>query len=183
MRRDERVGKIELDEAQIQQILIQLKKEILNPNTEEKARSIHMIYGNLSRLLQSTQNIESKIFKLATMVLQNLFTSEISDKLIYYSDVLVIYSNYNTKLPKDITEWIFSIDENDRYKSQIIIVFLRRNLLHVANFDAKYTQVLAEMKSDFIVPLNCIITILKTLVIEERIFTIFTFSQIVEKIK
>jgi len=179
----ERGGKMELDESQISAILLQLKKEINNPNTEEKARAIHMIYGNLSRLLQSTQNIESKIFGLAQMVLKNLFNSEINDKLIYYSDVLVIYSNYNTKLPKDITEWIFSIDENERYKSQIIIVFLRRNLLHVADFDAKYAQVLGEMKPDFIYPLNCIIQILKTLVIEERIFTIFTFKKIIEKIK
>ena len=183
LRRDERVGKMELDEAQIHQILVQLKKEISNQNTEEKARAIHMIYGNLSRLLQSTQNIESKIFNLAKMVLQNLFTSEINDKLIYYSDVLVIYSNYNTKLPKDITEWIFSIDENDRYKSQIIIVFLRRNLLHVADFDTKYAEVLDSMKPEVILPLNCIITILKTLVIEERIFTIFTFKKIIEQIK
>jgi len=128
LNRTERGGKMELDENQISTILLQLKKEINNPNTEEKARAIHMIYGNLSRLLQSTQNIESKIFGLAQMVLKSLFTTEINDKLIYYSDVLVIYSNYNTKLPKDITQWIFDIDEQERYKSQIIIVFLRRNL-------------------------------------------------------
>ena len=117
------------------------------------------------------------------MVLKPLFNSEITDKLIYYSDVLVIYSNYNPKLPKDITEWIFSIDENERYKFQIIIVFLRRNLLHVSDFDTKYASILENLKPEFILPLNCIIQILKTLVIEERIFTIFTFKKIVEKIK
>lgn len=116
LRGSDRGGKLELDEAKISSILIQLEKEINNPNSEEKARAIHMIYGNLSRLLQSTQSIESKIFALAQMVLKPLFVSEITDKLIYYSDVLVIYSNYNPKLPKDITDWIFSIDEQERYR-------------------------------------------------------------------
>ena len=62
LRSSDRSGKFELDENKISAILVQLENEINNPNTEEKARAIHMIYGNLSRLLQSTQHIESKIF-------------------------------------------------------------------------------------------------------------------------
>jgi len=104
------------------------------------------------------------------------------EKLRYYSDVLVIYSNYNALLPKDITYWIFKVFNGNRYIHQIYIVFLRRNLIHLLDFDTFYAEALGEVRQNFMYPLNCIVQVLKNLVIEERIFTIYTFRGIVEKI-
>jgi len=64
-----------------------------------------------------------------------------SDLLKYYSDVLIIYSNLNPKLAKLITNWIFSIGDK-LFKNKQIVIFLRRNLLHLDSFDKKYAQAL-----------------------------------------
>ena len=69
----------------------------------------------LSKILQSTKNIEKQIMTLAEHVLEKLFLKPIStislEKLKFYSDVLIIYSNVNPDLPQMITNWLFKIGE------------------------------------------------------------------------
>lgn len=174
---------MEVDINQINEILKELEKEINNPSSDKKIRAIHLIYGNLSKLLQRYKNVERYIFKLAEMVLETLFSGNLTmDKLCYYSDVLVIYSNYDPNLPKEITNWIFKLPAEKRYIHQIFIVFLRRNLLHLVKFDQQYANALNEITQTFLEPLISIVQVLKNLVIEERIFMIYTFSNIVERI-
>ena len=55
-------------------------------------------------------------------------------------------------------------------------------MIHLVDFDKFYAEVLDEVKPAFIQPLTCIVHVLKNLVIEERIFTIHTFKEVVEKI-
>lgn len=102
--------------------------------------------------------METHIFTLAESVLRNLFMKELTiDMLRYYSDVLVIYSNYNPALPKDITHWIFNVFKGDRFVHQIYIVFLRRNLIHLGDFDTFYKSVLEDGHENPEKPLNCIV--------------------------
>ena len=73
-----------------------MEKEIPNQQSDKKAKAIHMIYANLSKVLQRYKNVERYIFKLAETVLENLFSSPPNpEKLCYYTDILVIYSNYD----------------------------------------------------------------------------------------
>lgn len=69
----------------------------------------------------------------------------------------MIYSNYNSMLPKEITQWIFKVWKENRYIHQIYIVFLRRNLIHLVDFDKFYAEALAEVKPNFMQPLTCIV--------------------------
>lgn len=169
-----------LEEQKIKELFQMLEKEIENPNNIEKMRKIHGIYSSLSKILQGTKNIENQIFDLAKFLLEKLFfTSKISmEYLKHFSDVLIIYSNINSKLPKQITEWIFKL-KDETFKHPLISVFLRRNLLHLKEFDSLYSKVLAEKN---IVALNCIVQVLKSLVIEEKIFSIHSFPKILAEI-
>lgn len=60
------------------------------------------------------------------------------EKLKCYSDVLIIYSNVHSSLPTNITAWLFKIG-NQLFKHQLLSVFLRRNLLHLKDFDRLYS--------------------------------------------
>lgn len=77
-----------------------------------------------------------------------------------------------------ITEWLFKIKE-ELFKSQLISVFLRRNLLHIKNFDELYSEILTEDNNQ---ALDCIVFVLKSLVIEDKIFSIYSFPKILKKL-
>lgn len=175
----------QLDEGRIRSLLDELEKHMRSPaNIEEKLRAVHYIYANISRILQSTRDVEHHIINLAIMLLEMIFTpsQQAGDKLRYYSDILVIYSNYNPKLSKFITEWYFSNEVKTKYSHNILIVFLRRNLMHLVDFDTSYAIVLDSVDQNNLMPLDCIVQVLKCLVIEQRIFAIYTFKKIVEKL-
>lgn len=104
------------------------------------------------------------------------------DRLTCYSDLLTIFSNYNAKLSKFITDWFFNLNNEAKWNHGMLIVFLRRNLLHLVEFDAAYANVLDTIDANSLAPLDCIVQVLKSLVIEQRIFAIYTFKRIVEKL-
>ena len=58
-------------------------------------------------------------------------------------------------------------------------MFLRRNLLHLKNFEEGYAKIL---QNDNIEALNCIVLVLKGLVIEDKIFSIHSFPAILKQI-
>jgi CCR4-NOT transcription complex subunit 1 len=179
------VPRSQLDEGKIRALLQDLEKHInSSSNNDEKVKAVHYIYMAISKLLVNTRDVESQINNLALMVLENIFKTSQSanERLRYYTDILVIYGNYNPKLSKFITEWYFSLDSKQKYSHSMLIVFLRRNLLHLVDFDSNYAAVLDQVDNNNIQPLECIVQVLKCLVIEQRIFAIYTFKKIVEKL-
>jgi CCR4-NOT transcription complex subunit 1 len=175
----------QLDEGKIRGLLQDLEKHInSNANSDDKLKAVHYIYMNISKLLQNTRDVENQITNLALIVLESIFkpSPNANDKLRYYTDILVIYSNYNPKLSKFITEWYFALDSKIKYSHHTLIVFLRRNLLHLVDFDTNYAAVLDQVDSNNLQALDCIVLVLKCLVIEQRIFAIYTFKKIVEKL-
>lgn len=175
----------QLDEGKIRTLLQDLEKHINSTsNNDEKIKAVHYIYMAISKLLMNTREVEGQINNLALMVLDNIFkpSQNANDRLRYYTDILVIYSNYNPKLSKFITEWYFTLESKQKYSHSMLIVFLRRNLLHLVDFDSSYAAVLDQVDNNNIQPLECIVQVLKCLVIEQRIFAIYTFKKIVEKL-
>jgi hypothetical protein len=174
------------DESKLRSLLAQMDVQMDNPNQEERNEAIHQIYGKISKILQSTRDIENYIFPLALSLLEILFKipeNKVDAKLRNYSDILLIYSGYHSKLSKKITEWYFtSCHSETKFNSNTLIIFLRRNLIHIVDFDTGYANLLEKVDINNTAPINCIVFVLKSLVIEDRIFTIFTFKKIVEKL-
>lgn len=168
------------EDSKITELIANLENEIENPNNEEKLRAIHSIYSSLSKILQTTKNIESQIFEFAKGVLDKLFFGQHSiEKIKYYTDILIIYSNCNTKLPQYITRHLFSLEDQKCFKAYLLSVFLRRNLIHLKDFD---TFMADSLRNKNLYALNCIIQVLKNLVIEEKIFSIHSFPKILLEI-
>ena len=169
-----------LEDSKIAELITTLENEIDNPNNEDKLRTIHGIYSNLSKILQTTKNIDSQVFEFAKTILDKLLFGQHSiEKIKYYTDVLIIYSNCNTKLPHYITKYLFSLDDQRCFKAYQLSVFLRRNLIHLKDFDSYMAE---SLRNSNISALNCIIQVLKNLVIEEKIFSIHSFPKILAEI-
>ncbi len=168
-----------LEDSKINELLAQFEKEIENPNNEEKMKAIHSFYSAFTKILQNSKNIENQIIPLAEIILQKLFYYPFTmEKLRSFSDILVIYCNYNSKLPPHITKWIFGLEESKCFKPQIQSIFLKRSLLVLKDYDEMAANLLSEKNLNAI---NCIITVLKTLVIDEKTFSILSFPKITEK--
>ena len=169
------------------QYLRDLDSYIMIPNNEERLKSIHTVYKNISKMLTITQNQhqpESSHRRPPDLILEALFkiNQQAAERIRCYSDILVICCNYNPKLTKYITEWFFNAHIDTKYNHTIITIFLRRNLFHLQDFDTGYAQVLETVETKNHAPLDCIVMVLKCLVIEQRIFAIYTFKKIVEKL-
>jgi CCR4-NOT transcription complex subunit 1 len=168
-----------LEENKINELLAHFEKEIENPNSEEKMKAIHSFYSSFTKILQNSKNIEGQIIPLAEVILHKLFYFPFTmEKLRSFSDILVIYCNYNSKLPPHITKWIFALDDSKCFKPQIQSIFLRRSLLVLKDYDEIVANLLSEKNLNAI---NCIISVLKTLVIDEKTFSIYSFTKITEK--
>ena len=100
------------------------------------------------------------------------------NRLRCFTDILVIYCTSENGLPFEITRYIFQL--KDIYNSKLISVFLRRNLIHIKEFDKLYSK---QLTSDNKKGLHCVIKILINLVIEEKLFIIYTFPKIITRIK
>jgi CCR4-NOT transcription complex subunit 1 len=182
---EERVGVDQLDENKIKNLLLDLDKFLSSATDESKFVAIQNVYSTLSKLLQQARDVEVHIPSLTMMILEAIFKPAhqvSSDKLRYYCDILAIYNSYSVKVTKYITEWYFESNSENKFSHQILIIFLRRNLLLISEFDAKYAILLDQVDAHNLAPLDCIVLVLKYLVIEHRIFMIYTFKKIVEKL-
>lgn len=133
------VEKKSLEKKKISELIQKLDQEILNQNDIEKIQKFNEIYVKINKTLQLSKNLDSaQMMSLAIEILEKLFNSPISnisiEKLKCYSDILIIYSNNHSLLPSFITDWLFQ-NEPHMFKHHLISVFLRRNLLHLKNFD------------------------------------------------
>ena len=174
------------------QYIMELEKYLQMPVSDDRTKCIHLVYKNISRMLNSYQSqatMETSNVPPATIVLENLFkptqngqTLLSNERIRSYSDILVICCNYNPKLTKSITEWFFTAPHESKWNHSILTIFLRRNLLHISDFDAGYANVLEHLEFKNVTPLDCIVYVLKSLVIEQKIFAIYTFKRIVEKL-
>jgi hypothetical protein len=168
------------EESRVLELVRQLEKEVENPVAEERMKAILGIYTALGKNFQAGKVTETQAVSLTEHVLKALFHNQVSkDKLRHFSDVLVIYCSSFPRLASHITRWVFSLDEARAHKPQIFIIFLRRSLVVLKEFDELFAQQLTDKA---LTALNSVIIILKNVVVEEKIFSIFSFPQIVARL-
>lgn len=120
------------------------------------------------------------MFSTAEQVLAKLLAFQNSiEKMRYLSDVLLIFSGFKPKLVQHITKWIFVQDIGKIQNQNILIYFLKRSLFVLRDFDECLSKTLTDKSLPAIV---AAIAVLKTLIIEEKVFSLLSFPKIVEKL-
>ncbi len=92
-------------------------------------------------------------------------------KIRCYTDVLIILSNTDIQLQNLITQTV--IGSTNKINCFLVKVLLRRNLMNLKDFDTLAAQ---KIKSKNINDIDSIIEVFKSLIIKEKIFSIFTFN-------
>lgn len=168
------------DENKIQEIIKMIEQEFESQNTEEKLKHIHNLYNSLRKSLENNKNIEVVIPKLTDTILSKIFTTNITFEILrYYADILILYRNHTPKLPIYVTNWMFKLEEPNCYKHEIIKFFLKNYLLDSIEFDIKMAEILSPSNLQGAM---CTIVVLRNIVIEEKIFSIYSFPKIVNKL-
>lgn len=101
------------------------------------------------------------------------------EKQVAFSDILVIYTNYNKEIPSLILEWIFALEEGICFQSMLLSTLLRRALIPIKEFDKKSAIKLQEGQ---LIVINSICLMIKLLIVEERIFSCYTIQNINEEL-
>lgn len=156
----------------------------IGENPEERFKMVHAIYQEIGAYLRNGPNTEETVPLIAKEYVEKMFrhNSPQHEKLRFYSDLLMIFNNFNSKISKIVTSWYFENEFDNKYASSILVTPIRRNLIHLADFDAGFALLLDSVDSNRVEPLTCIVDVLKFIVIEQRLFSIHTFKKIVEKI-
>lgn len=168
------------DENKIIDLIKLIEKEFESPNNEDKIKQMHNLYNNLRKMLENLKNQETVIQKLTEGILTKLYFNEVNpEMLIYYVDILIRFRNHFSKLPSFVTIFIFKLPDSTLYKPEIAKLFLKNYLIEPLEFDEKMSSL---MNPENILGAIFVISILKNVVIEERIFHLFYFPKIIDKI-
>ena len=98
-------------------------------------------------------------------------------KIRCYTDVLIILSNTDLQLQNLITQTVIGSDS--KINCFLVKVLLRRNLMNLRDFDSLAAL---KVKSKGIDDIDSIVDIFKSLIIKEKIFSIFTFNQTIKEL-
>ena len=173
-----------IDIDKIRALIDDIEVQILQKQPDERYKAIHAIYTQIGVSLRNWSNAEDAVAGLAKECLEKMFrhSSNNADKFRCYSDVLMILGNFNNKISKIVTSWYFENEFEHKYSSNMVVAPIRRNLIHLADFDTGFALLLDNVESNKVDPLVCIVDVLKYIVIDQRLFSIHTFKKIVEKI-
>ena len=167
------------NETKIMSLIKKLVDDIEKPNSEEKIKILKGIFTELRNLKLKNKLELTQLNYYAQQILQWLFYEPYNqEKIVRFSDVLTIFCNLSTQLTSYITQWIFKKEKDDRrYQPQLLTQFLKRNLVSFKNFDTLYAK---NLSAENIPAITCIVQILKSLVIQDKIFSVHSFPHIVQ---
>ena len=127
------------DEGRITDLIKQIEKEFESPNEEEKIKQMHSLFNNFRKSLEGLKGTEGLIQKLADSILTKIFLQSVTlEVLRYYSDILIVFRNNHPKFPSFLTTQVFKIDETNRYKQEVMNIFLKNYLLEPAVINKIY---------------------------------------------
>ncbi len=102
---------------------------------------------------------------------------EEENKIRCYTDVLIILSNADISIQSLVTQCV--IGSQVKINCFLLKVLLRRNLMNLKDFDLLAGE---KVKSRKIDDIDGVINVLRSLIIKEKIFSIFTFIQTIKEL-
>lgn len=151
-----------------------IEEQLRNPSSEEQLSNYQKIKNSIIAIIQKSKNSEVISKKIAISLFK--FLPSQNPNLVI--DVLVACLSYCPKLPSTIIQWLF---EDDNFlNANLIIDLLQKSLINYLEFDERYSQKLQIWSEP---TLNCIVEVLKHVIINEKILSLTSLPKIVKQLQ
>jgi CCR4-NOT transcription complex subunit 1 len=168
------------DEVKVNEIVQNIEAQFDTPNVDDKIKQMHSLFTSLVKALDGLKNADTVLPRLTEATLKKMFAAPLSLETVrYYTDILILYRNNFPRLPLFLTTWVIRNEDTTFVQPEVLKLFLKNYLIDAREFDDRISELMTPQNSK---AFTCAVVVLKNVVIEEKIFSIYSFPKVVAKI-
>lgn len=168
------------DESRVVELVRLVEAEINSSNTDEKLKKMQSLFASLVKALENLKGPEAVLPNLTEILLQKLFSEKPQlETLRYYADILSLYRNHFPKLPVFVTNLALKAEEPGAFTAELSKYFLKNYLMDPSEFDEQLSKLMSGNSANV---LKCALLVLRNVLVEDKIFSVYAFPKIVEQI-